>query len=153
MTTIFNCRFPSAVAAAFPGIMEGTLDPLRGNEQPILLALHVLFIREHNRRARLIAAAEPALDDEQIYQRARMMVIAEIQAITFNEFLPTLLGDDAISGAEALADAVAIIFDGTQFVTVTDDAGPRTHYATRTINITGTNFWPTHEPRTHSIKR
>ena len=45
-------------------------------------------MREHNRLAASYAAANPKLSDEQIYQQARQMVIAEIQSITYNEFLP-----------------------------------------------------------------
>lgn len=69
---------------------------VRANEQVGLTAMHTLFLREHNRLADEIAAANPDLSDEQIYQQARAIVIAEIQAITFNEFLPALLGPDAI---------------------------------------------------------
>lgn len=58
--------------------------------------MHTLFVREHNRLAALIAADNPALDDEEIYQRARAIVAAEIQIITYNEFLTLLLGADAL---------------------------------------------------------
>jgi hypothetical protein len=68
---------------------------VRANEQVGLTAVHTLFLREHNRLADEIAAANVGWSDEQIYQRARKLVGAEIQAITFNEFLPALLGPHA----------------------------------------------------------
>src|SRR5262249_17464139 len=45
-----------------------------------------------NHWADQIHAANPNLDDETIYQLARQIVGAEIQSITYNEFLPALLG-------------------------------------------------------------
>jgi hypothetical protein len=68
----------------------------RVNENIELTAMHTLFIREHNGWAVRIAEQNPNLSDEEIYQQARAIVIAEIQVITFNEFLPALLGLDAI---------------------------------------------------------
>jgi len=65
---------------------------VRANENIELTALHTLFLREHNRLADEIAADHPSWDDEAIFQQARRMVIGEIQAITYNEFLPALLG-------------------------------------------------------------
>lgn len=70
-------------------------DP-RATENPELTSLHVLFLREHNRLAGLISAANPGLSDEQIFQKARLQVIGEIQAITYNEFLPALLGSASL---------------------------------------------------------
>ena len=69
---------------------------VRANEQHGLTAMHTLWVREHNSVADEIAAENPRLSDEEIYQRARAIVIAELQAITFNEYLPSLLGRDAI---------------------------------------------------------
>lgn len=69
---------------------------IRVNENVALMSIQTLFVREHNRLAGEIAAREPGLSDEQIYQRARSQVIAQIQAITYNEFLPALLGPDAL---------------------------------------------------------
>lgn len=68
----------------------------RANEHPGLAALHILFVREHNRLATDIAAAEPTLTADEVYQRARRLVVAKLQIITYEEFLPTLLGPDAI---------------------------------------------------------
>ena len=69
---------------------------VRANENAALTAMHTLWVREHNRVAEEIANENPSLTDEEIYQRARQFVTAELQAITYNEFLPALLGEDAI---------------------------------------------------------
>ena len=58
--------------------------------------MHTLFVREHNRLCREICAANSNLDGEEVYQRARKIVGALMQVITYNEFLPALLGQDAI---------------------------------------------------------
>ena len=63
---------------------------LRANEQPILTALHTLFVREHNRRTEALALQYPDWTDEALYQQARRMVIGHIQAIAFHEWLPAL---------------------------------------------------------------
>lgn len=70
---------------------------IRVNENVELIAMQTLFVREHNYQAEKIAAEDPLLSDEEIYQKARAIVIGEIQAITFNEWLPALLGKSAIS--------------------------------------------------------
>jgi hypothetical protein len=64
----------------------------RANEQVALTSMHTLFVREHNRLAELIARHDPKATDEQIYQLARKLVGAEMQIITYEEFLPALLG-------------------------------------------------------------
>ena len=61
-----------------------------------LTALHTLFVREHNYWAESYAGLNPQAMDEEIYQFARMIVGAEIQAITYREFLPILLGRDSL---------------------------------------------------------
>lgn len=73
---------------------------IRANEQNGLTAMHTLWVREHNRIADEIAAANPEANDELVYQLAREQVIAQIQAITYNEYLPTLLGRGAIERYE-----------------------------------------------------
>jgi len=69
---------------------------VRANENPGLTSLQTLFVREHNRIATSLAAANPRLDDDQLYQKARRTVIAELQWIVYNEYLPALLGSSAM---------------------------------------------------------
>ncbi|HEY4233723.1 MAG TPA: peroxidase family protein [Lacipirellulaceae bacterium] len=69
---------------------------VRANENIELTSMQTLFMREHNYWAGKIAAANPKLTDEQIYQQARAIVIAEIQSITYNQWLPAMLGTAAL---------------------------------------------------------
>ena len=79
---------------------------VRANEQAGLTAMHTLFVREHNLQADKISASHDDLTDEEIYQKARAIVIAEIQAITYNEYLPALLGKKALSKYEGYDPSV-----------------------------------------------
>lgn len=69
---------------------------VRANEQVALTAMHTLFVREHNRIANNINSRRPNLSGEEVYQRARRKVGAIMQVITYNEYLPALLGENAI---------------------------------------------------------
>lgn len=70
---------------------------VRVNEQIGLISMHTLFVREHNRLAEEIARHNPGMNGDLIYQLARKIVGAHIQAVTFYEFLPLLLGSDALA--------------------------------------------------------
>jgi hypothetical protein len=61
---------------------------VRANENVALTAIQTLFAREHNRIVAQLAAAP--LTAEAKFQIARRVVGAEIQYITYNQFLPTL---------------------------------------------------------------
>ncbi|CAN5261362.1 peroxidase family protein [soil metagenome] len=67
---------------------------VRANENPELTSVQTLFVREHNRIATQLKSQNPTWNDEKLYQEARRRVIAEIEAITYNEFLPALLGSN-----------------------------------------------------------
>lgn len=68
----------------------------RANSGYGLMSIHTLFVREHNRLAALIAAERPTATAEQVYQHARKWVGALLGSITFQEFVPAILGPDAI---------------------------------------------------------
>jgi hypothetical protein len=60
---------------------------VRANENVALTAIQTLFAREHNR---IVQALPAGLSQEQKFQVARRVVGAEIQYITYTEFLPTM---------------------------------------------------------------
>lgn len=64
----------------------------RANEHPALSAIHIIFLREHNRLARKLEEAFPDWDDERLYQNARKINGAQFQKIVFEEFYPAITG-------------------------------------------------------------
>ena len=77
-----------------PGRALFVAGDVRANENSVLSSVHTLFVREHNRLAAEILAENPDWSDEQVFQRARQLNVAQMQNITFNEYLPALLGAD-----------------------------------------------------------
>lgn len=75
---------------------------IRSNENVVLTSMHTLFVREHNRLVSMFRFINPRASDEQLYQMARKIVGAEIQKITYEEFLPTLLGPYAPPGVQVV---------------------------------------------------
>ncbi|MEM9090856.1 MAG: peroxidase family protein [Cyanobacteria bacterium P01_F01_bin.53] len=71
---------------------------VRANENAVLTSLHTLMVREHNRVVDEIAdnygpylsTLDADQKDEFLYQSAKKVVGAQIQAVTFNEYLPAL---------------------------------------------------------------
>lgn len=63
----------------------------RGSENIALLSVQTLFLREHNRVANKLADKNPSWNDSRLYEEARRIVIAEIQHITYNEYLPIIM--------------------------------------------------------------
>jgi len=70
-------------------------DP-RVNEQTVLIMVHTLFVREHNRIAIELSRINPHWDDETIFQETRHIMAAVNQQVSYNEFLPMVLGRDVM---------------------------------------------------------
>jgi len=91
----FNINaFPNAPSEHAPNFFLA--GDFRANEQVGLTAMHTVFVREHNYWADVVAKSNPDFDGDQIYEVARAIVGAEMQVITYKEFLPRLLGKDVI---------------------------------------------------------
>lgn len=79
---------------------------VRSNENLALCTMQTLFMREHNFWADTLHTGDPTLTDDQLYQRARAIVGAEIQLITYRDFIPILLGPNALAPYTGYSDTV-----------------------------------------------
>lgn len=69
---------------------------VRVNQHITLVALHLLFAREHNRIADLLHKLNAHWSDDVLYEETRRIVVAELQHITYNEWLPLVIGQEAM---------------------------------------------------------
>ena len=66
----------------------------RVNEQIALVAMHTLWVREHNRIAEILFEINKHWNAERIYHEARKIIGAILQHITYSHYLPKILGAD-----------------------------------------------------------
>ncbi|XP_043246225.1 peroxidase-like [Amphibalanus amphitrite] len=68
----------------------------RVNEQLVLATIQTYFVRDHNRIATELSLINPHWDDQTLYQETKMIMAALCQHITYNEFLPMVLGREVM---------------------------------------------------------
>lgn len=69
---------------------------IRVNEQIGLTAMHTIWLREHNRLATALKEINFHWDGETLYQEARKIVGAEMQLITWQHWLPIVVGPEGM---------------------------------------------------------
>ncbi|XP_071157643.1 salivary peroxidase/catechol oxidase-like [Mytilus edulis] len=69
----------------------------RVDEIPNLGMNHLLLVRQHNDIARKLQGINPHWSDEIVFQETRKITIALIQHITYNEYLPLMVGEKAMN--------------------------------------------------------
>lgn len=65
---------------------------IRANEQVGLLAMHTIWMREHNRLAGELNRINSQWDGEKLFQESRKIVGAMAQHITYDQWLPLIVG-------------------------------------------------------------
>lgn len=68
----------------------------RANENLHLTTMHLIWARQHNRVATLLRIYNPTWTDEIVFQETRKIIGAQMQHITYSEFLPSILGEDVM---------------------------------------------------------
>ncbi len=68
---------------------------IRANENPALASMHTVMAREHNYWAERLAEEHPDWTDDQLFDAARQIVTYELQSITYEQWLPHLIGEAA----------------------------------------------------------
>jgi peroxidase len=68
----------------------------RGNENVELTVLQTLFLDNHNRLASELQKENPTWTDQQLFDTARELNIAQYQSIIYNEWIPAVLGANAL---------------------------------------------------------
>jgi peroxidase len=65
---------------------------IRVNEQLGLLAMHTIWFRQHNLIAEELRRINPSWESEIVFQEARKVVGAQMQHITYVQWLPLIVG-------------------------------------------------------------
>lgn len=67
----------------------------RSNENLHLTSMHLLWARHHNYLAGGLKSLNPHWNDERLFQESRRILAAQMQHITYNEFLSVIIGKEA----------------------------------------------------------
>lgn len=66
----------------------------RVNTNPLTISIYTLFMRNHNQIAKKLAFKNPLWQDEDLFRAAKAINMQIYRNIVFDEWLPTVLGED-----------------------------------------------------------
>ncbi|CAN8025602.1 unnamed protein product [Ixodes persulcatus] len=68
----------------------------RVNQSPGLTVIQTLFMRQHNRIAKMLRSVNKGWNDERLFQVSKRIVESQFQHVVYGEWLPTFAGRDAV---------------------------------------------------------
>lgn len=68
------------------------LPDVRARQTPVLVTMHALFSREHNRIVEQLRYLHPTWGNNKLFNEARRWNIAQYNSILYNEWLPLFIG-------------------------------------------------------------
>ncbi|EFA01243.1 peroxidasin isoform X1 [Tribolium castaneum] len=69
---------------------------IRANEQAGLIAMHTLWMREHNRVARELKQLNPQWNSDTVYHESRKIIGAAMQHLTYQHWLRFIIGEEGM---------------------------------------------------------
>ncbi|GFV80851.1 peroxidase [Trichonephila clavipes] len=78
---------------------------VRLNQHTALSGIQTIYMREHNRIATKMKELNPHWEEERLYQESRRLNIAQLQCITYREYLPQLLGSSIMKHFNLTVDS------------------------------------------------
>ncbi|XP_021358062.1 peroxidase-like [Mizuhopecten yessoensis] len=161
---IYN-RLPVGKGPCFKDVKEDycqNAGDKRVNVIPNLSAVHLLWVREHNRVVKILAKHNPTWDDDRLFYEGRKIIIAMMQHIVYNEYLPVILNkaylkafklelrtsgysylykDTADATVANVFGAAAFRFGHSQITNIQSQYSP-SHVPTKTVAIESTFHRP-----------
>ncbi|CAN8025162.1 unnamed protein product [Ixodes persulcatus] len=111
-----RCSLPSENQICF------TSGDGRVNFTPGLTVIHTLFLRQHNRIAKMLRSRNSGWDDEKLFQVAKRIVESQIQQVVYGEWLPTFAGPDAVENYDLVPlQSGFTMYDGAVDATMIDE--------------------------------
>ena len=99
---------------------EEVAGDVRAREMPGLAAMHTLWVREHNRLCDLLKSKFPTKDEDFYFENARRILIAEMQNIVYSEYLPVVLGENAMKEGK-LGMFIVILYFSVLWIIIESD--------------------------------
>lgn len=72
----------------------------RCKEGSALSSLYTILLNHHNQIAEELSEMNQHWEDEVVFEEAKRIVVAEIQHVTYNEFLPVVLGEETMESED-----------------------------------------------------
>ncbi|CAN8025601.1 unnamed protein product, partial [Ixodes persulcatus] len=94
----------------------------RVNQSPGLTVIQTLFMRQHNRIAKMLRSVNKGWNDERLFQVSKRIVESQFQHVVYGEWLPVFAGRDAVENYDLVPlQSGFTTYDSTVDATMIDE--------------------------------